>query len=226
MIYQRMKQAIFCSRPNRFIANIKIDGQEQVCHVKNTGRCKELLLPGVPVMVQEADNPDRKTKYDLISVWKGNRIINIDSSAPNKVFGEWAAKSGYFAPDIFLKPECKHGDSRFDFYMEYAGQTAFAEIKGATLEQDGIVRFPDAPTLRGVKHVNGLIQCVEQGYLAYIVFIIQMNGVRFFEPNWETHPEFGQALQRAQQAGVKILALDCCVTENEITAGDFVEVHL
>jgi len=224
MIYERMREAVFEERPNRFIAHIRLDGERRVCHVKNTGRCRELLLPGVRVLVQENGHARRKTGWDLIAVWKGRRLINIDAAAPNQVFAEWAAERW---PGLtLLKPETTFGDSRFDFYLEAAGRPAFVEVKGVTLEEDGVARFPDAPTERGVKHLKGLAECRRQGYGAYAVFIVQMRGVRYFEANWDTHREFGLALQAAAAAGVRVLALDCAVTERSIRAEDEVEVRL
>ena len=226
MTYDNIHEAVFLDRPNRFIAHILLNGQKQVCHVKNTGRCRELLIPGAAVYVQKAANPARKTAYDLIAVWKGGRLINMDAAAPNRVFGEWLRAGGLgFVPEL-IRPECVHGDSRFDFYFEHGGKRAFAEVKGVTLEEDGIVRFPDAPTERGVKHLRGLARCVEEGFEAYAVFIIQMKGVKFFEPNRATHPEFAQALCQAARAGVKLIALDCYVTKDSLTAGERVEIRL
>jgi len=226
MIYQNIKKAEFISRPNRFIANIKLEGKTEICHVKNTGRCKELLLTNAVVCVQEAENPSRKTKFDLISVYKGKKLINIDSSAPNKVFFEWVQNGNLFKDVTKIRPELKHGDSRFDFYIEADGQKIFVEVKGATLEENGVVLFPDAPTERGVKHLNGLCDCVREGFSAYVVFVIQMRGVKYFTPNVKTHKAFGDALKTAAKSGVNIIAIDCDVTENSITANNFVEVKL
>lgn len=225
MIYQNIKQAVFIDRPNRFIANIQIDGKLEVCHVKNTGRCRELLIPNTKVLVQECDTKNRSTKYDLIAVWKGERLINMDAAAPNKVFAEWVLSGNMFHNITKFKPEQRFGSSRFDFYMEADNRSAFVEVKGVTLEEDGVVRFPDAPTERGVKHLNELIACLEQGYDAYIVFIIQMKNVRYMEPNKVTHPAFGDALKAAANAGVHVLALDCLITENSIAAADPVDVY-
>ena len=226
MTYDNISEAVFLDRPNRFIAHILLDGQTQVCHVKNTGRCRELLVPGAEIFVQRSANPARKTAYDLISVWKGGRLINMDAAAPNKVFGQWLSSGGPgFVPEL-IKPECVHGDSRFDFYFEHGGRKAFAEVKGVTLEENGIVRFPDAPTERGVKHLHGLTRCVQEGFEAWAVFIIQMKGVKYFEPNRATHPEFAEALCQAANGGVKLMALDCDVTKNSLTAGENVEICL
>lgn len=226
MRYERVKEGIFSDRPNRFIANIQIDGKTEVCHVKNTGRCRELLTPGAKVFVQKSDNPDRKTKYDLIAVYKGKRLINIDSQAPNKVFGEWLQRGGYFEKITAVKPECRFGDSRLDFYFEYGGKRAFAEVKGVTLEQDGVFMFPDAPTERGVKHIKELCRCVEEGYDAYAVFVIQAEQAEYFTPNRETHPEFADALNYAVESGVKVLCLNCCVTPDSLEIGEFVTIKL
>lgn len=223
-----MKAAKFISRPNRFIANVELDGTSCVCHVKNTGRCKELLTEGAEIFIQESDNPARKTKYDLISVYKGDRLINMDSMVPNKVFHEWIQRSGYFEDITFIKPEFTYKDSRFDFYIERGStnKKIFVEVKGVTLEEEGIVLFPDAPTERGVKHLNGLIECVKEGYEAYIVFIIQMKGVLYFTPNRKTHEVFADTLKSASEQGVKLLALDCNVTSDSIWAEEFVDIKL
>ena len=226
MTYDNIHEAVFLDRPNRFIAHILLNGQTQVCHVKNTGRCKELLLPGAEIFVQHSANPARKTAYDLIAVRKGERLINMDAVAPNKVFGEWLSAGGPgYVPEL-IRPECVHRDSRFDFYFEHGGRKAFAEVKGVTLEEDGVVRFPDAPTERGVKHLHGLIRCVQEGFEAWAVFIIQMKGVKYFEPNRATHPEFAEALAQAAQAGVKLIALDCNVEKDSLNAADPVAIRL
>lgn len=226
MRYERMYEAKFLRRPNRFIAYVDLDGQETICHVKNTGRCRELLVPGATVYIQKADKPERKTQYDLVKVIKGERLINMDSNAANTVFGEFLAKGGLgFVPE-YIKPEFRHGDSRFDFYFEHADKKAFAEVKGVTLESDGIVRFPDAPTERGIKHLRGLSQLVRDGYEAYAVFVIQMENVRHFEPNYQTHAAFGQALKQAAEAGVKILAYECSVGINSLDIKTPVKVIL
>lgn len=226
MKYENIYKAIFIDRPNRFIAHVTLDGDPVVCHVKNTGRCKELLIPGAQVLVQRSDNPKRKTAYDLISVWKGERLINMDANAPNAVFAQWLKDGGLgFVPEL-IKPECRHEDSRFDFYFEHGGQRCFAEVKGVTLENDGIVRFPDAPTERGIKHLRGLIRCVQEGYEAYAVFVIQMRHVRHFEPAWDKHREFGLALREAAAAGVHVLALDCEVSETSLSIAEPVPVKL
>ncbi|MDR2899109.1 MAG: DNA/RNA nuclease SfsA [Clostridiales bacterium] len=209
MIYNNIHEGIFLNRPNRFIAEVLINNVVEICHVKNTGRCKELLTPGVKVILNKSDNPKRATKYDLISVYKGERLINMDSQAPNIAFGEYL-KSGAFIDNLTLiKPEVKYGQSRFDFYVEAGDHSAFIEVKGVTLEDNGIVMFPDAPTLRGVKHLNELVSCMNAGYGAYAVFIIQMENVDYFTPNYKTHPEFGEALKHAVNQRVKAVAFDC-----------------
>ena len=226
MKYDNIYTARFISRPNRFIAEIEIDGKKEICHVKNTGRCKELLTPDAKIYVQYSDNPTRKTKYDLISVFKGDTLINMDSQAPNKVFGEWA-ESGQFITDISkIKPECKYKNSRFDFYIESGKRKIFAEIKGVTLEENEVVMFPDAPTERGVKHINELCECIKDGYEAYIFFIIQMKNCSYFTPNRATHSAFADALITAEKAGVNIKALNCKVTRDELKIDKPVEIRL
>ena len=180
MIYENIRSGTFISRPNRFIAVADIGGSQEICHVKNTGRCKELLIPEAKVILQEFDSEARKTRYDLTAVYKGDRIVNIDSQAPNKVFAEWAAK--YFGKGSVIKAECKYGNSRFDFYIENGERRIFAEIKGVTLEKGGVAMFPDAPTERGLKHVNELCECVKNGYEAYIFFHNSDVGSKIFHP--------------------------------------------
>lgn len=226
MKYTNIKKGIFVSRPNRFIAYVNIDGKDEVCHVKNTGRCRELLIPGVEVFVEESDNPHRKTKYDLVSVMKGDKIFNIDSSAPNKVFGEWAIDSGYFGNITYFKPECQYRNSRFDFYIETESDKIFVEVKGVTLEKDGVLMFPDAPTERGLKHIRELIQCVNDGYKAYAVFVIQTDKAKYFTPNKDTHPQFALALKDAEKKGVNIIALNSYVSSDELCINEQVTVVL
>lgn len=226
MQYGKILPARFLSRPNRFVARVEAEGEELVCHVKNTGRCRELLVPGATVWLEESPNPSRKTKFDLIAVEKGDRLINMDAQAPNKVFGEWVAAGGFREGLMLLRPETTYGSSRFDFYWESSKSRGFVEVKGVTLEEDGVVRFPDAPTLRGVKHLDELVKAREAGYEAAVCFVIQMENVRWFAPNDETHPEFGQALRRAAQAGVEILAMDCAVTPQSLTMGKSVPIRL
>lgn len=213
MRYENMVPGIFLARPNRFIAHVEIGGEMQICHVKNTGRCKELLPVGAKVWCQEFDSPTRKTKFDLITVKKGDRLINMDSQAPNIAAGEWLRNGGL--GDISeIKPETTQGGSRFDFSFVKDGQKCFLEVKGVTLENDGVCAFPDAPTERGVKHLKELTALAKEGYGAYILFVIQMSDVKYLHPNDATDPAFGQALRQAQQAGVTVLAMDCAVTEN------------
>ena len=226
MKYEHMEPARFVSRSNRFVAYVEQNGQQEICHVKNTGRCKELLIPGAELYVQRFDNPARKTALDLVSVKKSKQWVNMDSQAPNKVVAEWLKAGGLGMTAIFVKPECKYGNSRFDFYLEYEGRKAFMEVKGVTLEEDGVARFPDAPTERGVKHIEELMHCIEAGYDAYICFVIQMKGVTRLEPNDRTHPAFGEALRRAAKAGVRVLAYDCLVKPDELKIDKKIEVCL
>lgn len=230
MRYPNILPGIFLSRPNRFIAHVMINGREEIAHVKNTGRCKELLIPGAEVYLQYHDNPSRKTRYSLISVRKGDKLVNIDSQAPNKAAKEALLAGmrlpGLMKPITYIKQESVFGQSRFDFYVEADDQTAYIEVKGITLEQDGIAMFPDAPTERGVKHVLELIETVREGYCAYVFFLIQMKGVHYIKPNDETHPEFGGALREACKAGVRIIAYDCCVLPDEMHVDKPIPVYL
>lgn len=215
MKYEKIYKAKFIDRPNRFIAHVELEGRIETVHVKNTGRCRELLIPGVDVILSYSDNPSRKTAFDLVAVYKqGLGLINIDSQAPNQVVKEWLQDKGF---DI-VRPEHRYGDSRIDFYMEKGDKHYLMEVKGCTLERDGIGYFPDAPTERGVKHLYELTKAVSEGYIAYLTFVIQMKGITKVLPNIETHPEFGDALKVAEDAGVKILYLPCCVTENTISS--------
>lgn len=214
MKYRNIIKATFLERPNRFIAICDIDGKEEVCHVKNTGRCKELLIKGSTVYLQKSDNINRKTKYDLIAVQKCDRLINMDSQIVNAVALE-------FVPELFtnvkyIKPEYKYGNSRFDIYIETDTDKIFVEVKGVTLENDGLVSFPDAPTERGVKHLRELQKAVTEGYKAYVLFVIQMADVKYFKPNEITHPEFARELKSAKENGVIPLAFDCAVTYDSI----------
>lgn len=212
MKYNNCYSGIFISRPNRFIAIVEIDGEEQRVHVKNTGRCKELLQPGNTVYLEKSSNPARKTAYDLIAVEKqvpgGTRLVNMDSMAPNLAAKEWLENGG-LGNIQNLRAETTIGDSRFDFVGEQDGRRVVVEVKGCTLEEEGIARFPDAPTERGVKHVRGLAELAKAGDRCVILIVIQMKGVHTFRPNWETHPEFGEALLEARAAGVEIVAVDC-----------------
>ena len=205
MHYENMEPAVFLSRPNRFVAYVEQAGKQEICHVKNTGRCRELLIPGAELYVQRSDNPARKTALDLISVKKGAQWVNMDSQAPNKAAAEWLKNGGLGRKEILVRPEYKYENSRFDFYLETEGRKAFMEVKGVTLEEDGTARFPDAPTERGVKHIRELMRCLDDGYEAYILFVIQMKGVHAFEPNDRTHPAFGETLREDDGKGVRIL---------------------
>lgn len=231
MKYNRVVPGVFLKRPNRFIAHICIHGKEEVCHVKNTGRCKELLVPGCTVYCAVSDNPNRKTKFDLIAVEKkvesSTLLINMDSQAPNAAVKEWLASGASpFGQIDLLKPECRHGNSRFDFYLECNKHKIFIEVKGVTLEDDGVVLFPDAPTERGVKHVHELIQCHGEGYETYILFVVQMERARYFTPNRKTHPQFADALSEAKQAGVELLAYVCSVSPDEMKLDKPLEIKL
>ena len=225
MRYQNIVPGRFLSRPNRFIAHIEIDGKVEICHVKNTGRCKELLTPGAQVWCEKSDNPTRKTAYDLIAVQKGDRLINMDSQAPNTAAKEWLSAGGLGAIEN-LKPESRHGDSRFDFSFTKDGIPCFLEVKGVTLETDGVCAFPDAPTIRGAKHLQELTALAKEGYGAYVLFVIQMDNVKYLHPNDATDPTFGQALRAAAQAGVQVLAMDCAVTPDSMVLGQPVSVQL
>lgn len=218
MKYTNQYPAIFISRPNRFIATVDIEGTTETVHVKNTGRCRELLIPGVKVMLEKSNNPDRKTQYDLVMVYKENLgWVNIDSQMPNALVREWLeSEPEEFSGLSLIKPEYTYGDSRVDFYLERGDEKILIEVKGVTLEIDGIGYFPDAPTERGVKHIRELIKARREGYEAYIAFVIQMNGIKEVRANMNTHREFGVALEEAQKAGVKVLMLECNVSENEI----------
>ena len=213
MEYSNMIPGRFLARPNRFIAHVEIGGEAQVVHVKNTGRCRELLTPGALVWCQESNNPNRKTKFDLIAVQKGDRLINMDSQAPNIAAGEWL-RSGGLGEIENLKAESFHGDSRFDFSFTKDGRQCFLEVKGVTLENDGVCAFPDAPTERGTKHLKGLTRLAREGFGAYVLFVIQMPDIKYLHPNDDTDPAFGAALREAMDAGVQILAMDCAVTES------------
>ena len=227
MIYKNIVEAKFLSRPNRFIAYVELNGEKTKVHVKNTGRCKELLTENTTVYLDKSSNPERSTAYDLITVNKSGRLVNMDSNAPNKAVEEWLHKKILFPDVALVRPETTYGNSRFDFYIETeSGRKIFMEVKGVTLEKDNLASFPDAPSERAVKHVEELVQAKEEGYESYILFVIQMKGILSFSPNWETQPEFGKALQRARRAGVKILAYDCCVTTDSMELQEEVPVVL
>lgn len=224
MRYGRTLRAEFVDRPNRFIANVILNGERVTCHVKNTGRCRELLIKGATVILQVSDNPQRKTKYDIIAVYKGGRLINIDSQVPNAVVEEGLPGIGLIPGLKTLRREVFHGDSRFDLYAE-AEKECFIEVKGVTLERDGTVMFPDAPTERGVKHLKGLMRCIDEGYDAYLFLLIQTSDVDHFTPNYETHEEFGIVLEQAAEKGVHVVAYDCDVTEDSISLGKEVGIR-
>ena len=224
MKYDNIVSGIFISRPNRFIANVKINGKVQVCHVKNTGRCRELLIEGATVYLEKAANPSRKTAYDLIAVQKGDLLINMDSSAPNKAAAEYLRRQ--FGENALIKPEKTYGDSRIDFYVETAAEKWLIEVKGVTLEEQGRALFPDAPTERGVKHINELIKAAAEGYKTCILFIIQMKGIISFSPNDLTHPAFGAALRTAAKQGVQIKAIDCIVTPDTMIPDQEIPIEL
>ena len=227
MKYNNIVEGRFIERPNRFIAKVEIGKVTETVHVKNTGRCRELLVKGTTVYLEKSNNPERKTGYDLIAVLKnGKTLINMDSQIPNAVTEEWLRKGNLFSKDAVIRREVTHNKSRFDFYIEEGGRKIFLEVKGCTLETDGIARFPDAPTERGVKHINELIDCVNEGFEAYILFVIQMKGIKHFEPNDKTHSAFGDALRNAESKGVNILAYDCNVTKDTIEIDKEIKVLL
>lgn len=233
MRYNNILPAVFLDRPNRFIAHAELNGEMVVCHVKNTGRCRELLVPGCTVYLQDHGAlPKRKTRYDLIAVeklrpGKAPLLVNMDSQAPNKVFAEWANSGGFLPNLTLLRPETTWGGSRFDFYYETAaGEKGFVEIKGCTLEENGLASFPDAPTVRGVKHLDELTRAASEGYAAHICFILQMEGMKLFCPNERTHPEFGEALRRAAESGVFVHAMECTVTPDTLTVSRSVPISL
>lgn len=226
MNYSNIERAYFKERPNRFIAYVETEEGREICHVKNTGRCRELLTSDAVVYVQRNNNPARKTKLDLIGVEKGDYLINMDSQAPNAAVKEWLQAGNLFSKNAAVYSEKTYGESRFDFYIEDGERKAFMEVKGVTLELDGVCRFPDAPTERGVKHIRELIKCMEDGYEAYILFVIQMSPVKYLEPNDATHKAFGDALREAAKAGVHVMARDCKVTIDSMEIMNEVEVRL
>ncbi len=230
MKYKNITEGKFLSRPNRFIAIVEIGGERVTVHVKNTGRCRELLTEGCRVFLERSDNPARKTPYDLVAVIKpterGELLINMDSSAPNDAVEEWLSVSGIFSPQAVFRREVTHKNSRFDFYAEDGERRAFIEVKGVTLEDNGVAYFPDAPTERGVKHLCELAECVAEGYEAYVIFVVQMKGICKFCPNDAMHPQFGEALRAAAESGVKVIAVDCAVSRDEMKIDGFVETEL
>ncbi len=216
MEYRHIRAGTFLARPNRFIAQVELDGAVETVHVKNTGRCRELLRPGVTVWLEGSENPARKTAYDLVAVDKDGLLINMDAQAPNQVFQEWAQSGGFRQDLTLLRPETVFGASRLDFYWESPTATGFVEVKGVTLEENGHARFPDAPTARGAKHLGELVRCREAGHQAAVCFVLQMAGMHAFSPNDATDPDFGAALRRAAAAGVQILAMECAVTPESL----------
>ena len=226
MKYGKIAEGRFVERPNRFVARVELDGQIETVHVKNTGRCRELLLPGAVVYLEESDNPNRSTAYDLVAVKKGERLINMDSQAPNKAVGEWLRAGGLFEDVVLVKPEARYGNSRIDFYVETEHEKIFIEVKGVTLEKDGVVRFPDAPSERAVKHVQELVEAKRAGYRVFVLFVVQMEGVEYFAPNRRMHPMFAERLCEAAEKGVEVLAYDCRVTPDSMEINTPVEVYL
>lgn len=224
MKYNNIYKGTFLERPNRFIAICEIDEKKEICHVKNTGRCRELLIKGTTVFLEKSPNPNRKTQYDLVSVQKNDRLINMDSQIPNYVVTESINK--LFNNIKLVKQEYKYGNSRFDIYVETETEKIFVEVKGVTLENDGVVRFPDAPTERGIKHLKELQKAVKEGYRACVVFLIQMDNVKHFEPNYETHQEFAKELKKAYENGVEIYAFDSVVTPYEIKMNNRVKIKM
>lgn len=226
MKYENISEGRFISRPNRFIAEVEMQDGRKTVHVKNTGRCRELLVPGAAVYLEKSAAPGRKTDYDLVAVQKDGKIVNMDSLAPNRTVHEWIASGKYFKDVTLIKPESFYKDSRFDFYVEAGTRKIYIEVKGVTLEKDRTALFPDAPSARALKHVEELIEAVGKGFEGYVIFVIQMKGPERFMPNREAQPEFADALQRAKEAGVHILAYDCSVSADEIELCEPVEVEL
>lgn len=226
MQYHSVISGRFLARPNRFVAQVETETGLQTVHVKNTGRCKELLVPGVTVYLEQGSNPNRKTRYDLIAVEKGDRLINMDSQAPNKIFAEWAAAGGFISDVVSLRSEYAYGGSRLDFCLETLHGSHLVEVKGVTLEEGGAARFPDAPTERGIKHIRELQRAVEAGIEATLFFVVQMENITSVSPNDSTHPAFGAALREAVSAGVRVCAYDCHVTPDSIVMRQNVPVLL
>lgn len=226
MKYGEIIKGNFHSRPNRFTAVVDVDGELQTVHVKNTGRCRELLVPEAEVYLEKATNPERKTCYDLVTVRKGERLVNMDSQAANVITEEWLRGGALFSENAVIRREVKYGDSRFDFKIDDGGKVSFLEVKGVTLEKDGVALFPDAPTGRGIKHLRELMRAADEGYGAYVLFVIQMKGITCLKPNDETHKDFGDTLRQAASYGVRVIAVDCTVTEREVVADSTVPVVL
>ena len=229
MKYNKIIEGIFIKRANRFIAQVRIHGEEETVHVKNTGRCKELLVPGVKVILEDCSHQrNRKTKYSLIAVWKGNLLVNMDSQVPNAVVFEAIAKNKIKGLENinYLKREVTFRRSRYDLYFESEREKGFIEIKGVTLEEEGICMFPDAPTERGTKHVLEMIEAVKEGYIGILFFLVQMKGPKLFQLNWQMDPVFSEAVNAAKEKGVQVIAYDSVVVENNIQIGDPVEILL
>lgn len=226
MRYSKVVQGTFLNRPNRFIAEVEIGGELERVHVKNTGRCRELLVPGCRCYLSDSENPQRKTRYDLIAVQKGELLINMDSQVVNSLVEEYLKKGTLFSKEALIRREVTYGNSRFDFYIEDGRRKIFLEVKGVTLENEGIASFPDAPTERGVKHLKELIAALKEGFETYVFFVIQMKSVKLFTPNDVTHPAFGETLRRASKEGVKIIAMDCMVTPDSLYIDAPVEIKL
>lgn len=226
MQYSEVVKGEFIKRLNRFVALCRIDGVETYCHVKNTGRCGEILVEGAECYLEPGSNPDRKYKYSLVAIKKGDRLINIDSQAPNRAVAQFLKEGRLFQNIEKICAEKAYGNSRFDFYFEHSGKKAFLEVKGVTLEADGAVFFPDAPTERGTKHLNELCRCADEGFEAYVFLVVQMKNVRYFSPNDKTDPKFGSALRRAAACGVKIICYDCIVTDKQMNIDSEVPVIL
>lgn len=226
MEYKNICKAKFISRPNRFVARVVMGGAEHTVHVKNTGRCRELLIPGAEVILEKSDHPKRKTQFDLVAVYKGKTLVNMDSQSPNKAVFEWLRDGGFLKSPTLIKPETVFGNSRFDFYEERDNEKAFIEVKGVTLEENGVARFPDAPTERGRKHLSELIQAHDQGYRTAVIFVIQMKECCYFEPNYDRDMPFAKELKRAHDSGVEVMALDCVVRPDSMSIDKNVEVRL
>lgn len=226
MEYISVIKGKFIERPNRFVAYVDVDGERLKCHVKNTGRCRELLIPGAEVILEKAQNPERKTGYSLVAVYKGQILINMDSQAPNKVVGEALNLGKIFGDIKSFRAEFKYASSRFDFYTESLEERRLIEVKGVTLERDGVALFPDAPTERGVKHLNELAVAVSGGFSTAVIFVIQMEGIKYFTPNTVMHPQFTEALKNAKEAGTEVLAFDCRVTESTMELGEPIPVKI
>jgi sugar fermentation stimulation protein A len=224
--YAKVRQCLFLRRISRFLAEVDFNGRTGRVHVKNTGRCAELLLPGVPAWLNEAGNTRRATQFDLVAVEKNGRLINMDAGAPNAVFREFLQGGSYLDGITRIRAEARYGASRLDFYVEAGERRIFIEVKGVTLEEDGAAMFPDAPTQRGVKHLNELAHCIRDGYEARVVFVVQMRGARYFAPHRKMHPAFADALARARDAGVGIEAYDCDVAPDSLVLGRAIGVRL